>query len=74
MRQCGLHGSGDEACLVAYVELLEGAGLGRMAIRRTLQQRLPHYMIPARIQLLDSLPKTASGKLDRKRLPAPEGM
>jgi amino acid adenylation domain-containing protein len=67
-----LHGSGDEACLVAYVELREGAGLGRMSIRRALQQRLPHYMIPGRILLLDSLPKTASGKLDRKRLPAPE--
>jgi D-alanine--poly(phosphoribitol) ligase subunit 1 len=67
-----LHGSGDEACLVAYVELREDAGLGRMSIRRALQQRLPHYMIPGRILLLDSLPKTASGKLDRKRLPAPE--
>jgi acyl-CoA synthetase (AMP-forming)/AMP-acid ligase II len=54
------------------VELREGAGLGRMTIRRGLQQRLPHYMIPGRILLLDSLPKTASGKLDRKRLPAPE--
>ena len=69
-----LHGSADEACLVAYVELREGGGLGRMKIRRALQQRLPHYMIPARIIVLDSLPKTASGKLDRKSLPAPEGM
>ena len=69
-----LHGSGDDACLVAYVELREGAGLGRMSIRRALQQRLPHYMIPARIIVLDSLPKTASGKLDRKRLPAPESL
>lgn len=69
-----LHGSGDEACLVAYVELREGDSLGRMTIRRALQQRLPHYMIPGRILLLDSLPKTASGKLDRKRLPAPEGI
>ncbi|MNF06176.1 Linear gramicidin synthase subunit D [compost metagenome] len=59
---------------MAYVELREGAGLGRMTIRRALQQRLPHYMIPGRILLLDSLPKTASGKLDRKRLPAPEGI
>jgi D-alanine--poly(phosphoribitol) ligase subunit 1 len=69
-----LHGSGDEACLVAYVELRDGAGLGRMSIRRALQQQLPHYMIPGRILLLDSLPKTASGKLDRKSLPAPEAI
>ncbi|MEK0364304.1 amino acid adenylation domain-containing protein [Pseudomonas sp. CBC3] len=65
-----LLGEGDEACLVGYVEL-RNAGPTRLEIRRQLQRGLPHYMIPSRIVLLDSLPKTASGKIDRKRLPEP---
>ncbi|MGX5219665.1 amino acid adenylation domain-containing protein [Pseudomonas segetis] len=63
-----LQGIADEAYLVAYIELGKGVCIGRMTIRRVLQQRLPHYMIPSRILLLDSMPKTASGKLDRKSL------
>ncbi|MNJ70816.1 Plipastatin synthase subunit C [compost metagenome] len=63
-----LHGEGDEACLVGYVELCEVGALSRVAIRRELQRSLPHYMVPGRIVLLECLPKTASGKIDRKRL------
>ncbi|QGW22471.1 amino acid adenylation domain-containing protein [Stutzerimonas degradans] len=63
-----LHGEGDEACLVGYVELREAGALSRVAIRRELQLSLPHYMVPGRIVLLECLPKTASGKIDRKRL------
>jgi acyl-CoA synthetase (AMP-forming)/AMP-acid ligase II len=48
----------------------EGAP-GRVQIRRALHLSLPHYMVPSRIVLLDSLPKTPSGKIDRKRLPEP---
>ncbi|WP_305809527.1 hypothetical protein [Pseudomonas sp. BAY1663] len=66
-----LHGEGDEACLVGYVELREAGALSRVAIRRELQRSLPHYMVPGRIVLLGCLPKTASGKIDRKRLPEP---
>ena len=65
-----LLGEGDEACLVGYVELRSG-GSTRVEIRRQLQRSLPYYMIPSRIVLLDSLPKTASGKIDRKRLSEP---
>ncbi|MGW8181377.1 MAG: phosphopantetheine-binding protein, partial [bacterium] len=41
-------------------------------IRRDLQKRLPHYMIPARFIRLEKLPLTPTGKVDRQRLPAPE--
>ncbi|MGY6037326.1 amino acid adenylation domain-containing protein [Aeromonas sp. AE23HZ002T15] len=67
-----LIGEGDDAMLVGYVEAKSGITLNRLAMRKGLQASLPHYMVPARIILLDALPKTGSGKLDRKALPLPE--
>ncbi|WP_330985439.1 MULTISPECIES: amino acid adenylation domain-containing protein [Enterobacterales] len=37
-------------------------------LRQFLQARLPGYMIPAHLQLLDRLPRSASGKIDRQAL------
>ncbi len=39
------------------------------ALRTHLGEKLPDYMVPSRMMQLDSLPVTASGKLDRKSLP-----
>lgn len=64
-----LLGRGEQAGLVAYVVPVAGAELTRVGIRRALLQQLPAYMVPAKIMLLDDLPRTASGKIDRKRLP-----
>ncbi len=60
--------SAGESHLVAYV-------VGRPAtaeLRRFLQERLPDYMVPAAYVTLDAFPLNASGKVDRRALPAPE--
>jgi amino acid adenylation domain-containing protein len=42
------------------------------ALRRFLRQRVPDYMVPSSFIMLDALPLSANGKVDRSTLPAPE--
>ncbi|MFF8841929.1 amino acid adenylation domain-containing protein [Streptomyces sp. NPDC015127] len=61
-----------EAELVAYVVPVEpDADVGRL--RATLAAALPDHLVPRHWVRMDRLPVNASGKLDRERLPAPDG-
>jgi amino acid adenylation domain-containing protein len=64
-------GSGEQR-LVGYVVRQPGSVVSSGELREYLKQSLPDYMIPAALVLLEQLPLTANGKVDRKALPAPE--
>jgi amino acid adenylation domain-containing protein len=61
-----------EKRLVGYVVAGAGKTLDPAELRRFLGGTLPEYMVPAAIVVLDAFPMNASGKLDRRSLPAPD--
>jgi amino acid adenylation domain-containing protein/natural product biosynthesis luciferase-like monooxygenase protein/non-ribosomal peptide synthase protein (TIGR01720 family) len=62
----------DEKRLVAYVVGREATHPDAQELQAYLQQSLPEYMLPAVFVMLQSLPLTANGKLDRLSLPTPQ--
>ena len=63
------HGSGREVRLVAYVVTAGPATTEEL--RQAAAARLPDYLVPATFVLVDELPRTATGKVDRAALPDP---
>lgn len=63
-------GQGHDARLLAYVTAAAQAPApaGR-DLRSYLAAQLPSYLVPAQVAVLEALPLTTSGKIDRKRLP-----
>ncbi len=66
--------------LAAYVVLSSDAhaeaseGLSAPEIRAALRAKLPDFMVPAAVSVLESLPLTPAGKIDRKSLPRPDSI
>lgn len=67
VRQVGASGP----YLVAYVASAAPQEIERAGLREHLTRHLPSYMVPSAFVLLDALPKTPRGKLDRRGLPPP---
>ncbi len=64
----------DHTQLVAYIEPDEECSLPKKEIRSFLASQLPDYMVPSLIVILDKLPLTPTGKVNRRALPEPEAL
>ncbi|MEH2311071.1 MAG: amino acid adenylation domain-containing protein [Nostoc sp.] len=58
--------------LVAYIVPQKEQTLTLSFVRSFLKEKLPEYMVPSAIVILEALPLTPNGKLDRRALPIPD--
>jgi acyl carrier protein len=63
-----VRGSDDKPALVAFIAVREGSALNPGELHQFLRERLPDYMVPSGITVLDRLPLGPTGKIDRKAL------
>lgn len=61
-----------EKQLVAYLVLKQSAEVTVGDLQATLSAQLPDYMVPAVYVVMEALPSTSNGKVDREALPAPD--
>ena len=67
--RAGSHGETD---LIAYLVAADDADIDLEALRESLGQTLPQYMIPVHFVFLSDFPLTPNGKVNRAALPAPD--
>jgi aspartate racemase len=75
VREAAVIARGDQprnASLVAYVVLKEKSSITSDKLRKLLKEKLPDHMVPSAFVVLDSLPLTPTGKVDRRALPIPD--
>src|SRR5690606_33620800 len=65
-------GPAGDSVLVGYVVPAAEVAVDPVAVREALVGRVPDYLLPARVLVIDAVPTTFNGKLDRSALPAPE--
>ncbi|MFD3743072.1 amino acid adenylation domain-containing protein [Nocardia sp. NPDC058633] len=68
----GVESPTGATALVSYVTTESGAEVHPEAVKAAVGETLPAYMVPAVVTVLDRLPLTPLGKVDRKALPAPD--
>lgn len=64
-------GDAETRRLAAYIVATPGAKLDATTLRRALEQTLPEPMVPSHVIVIDTLPRLANGKIDRRALPPP---
>ncbi|WP_055543459.1 non-ribosomal peptide synthetase [Streptomyces kanamyceticus] len=65
-------GPEGDALLVGYVVPVPGGACEPAALRDHARAALPEHMVPGAVVVLAELPRTDGGKIDRRRLPAPD--
>ncbi|WP_172844444.1 non-ribosomal peptide synthetase [Tumebacillus algifaecis] len=65
---------GAKTLLIAYVVLDQEQEVTTQELRSFLKERLPEYMVPQLFMPIDAVPLTPNRKIDRKALPAPDGL
>ncbi|MFD2168557.1 non-ribosomal peptide synthase/polyketide synthase [Tumebacillus lipolyticus] len=65
-------GENGDKRLAAYVVPTEGESVDSAELRTYLKEKLPEYMVPSFLVLLEQLPLNPNGKIDRRALPAPD--
>lgn len=58
------------SAIVAYAVPRNGASLDEPGVKQLVAERLPRYMVPSRVEIVNALPRTSTGKIDRQRLRA----